>query len=770
MSGLGLCYTAAPLTMRRAGMHRLALVLLLLLAFALRLPSSAAALPGLYRDEAYYGLDAAAVLRGQWHLFFPANNGREPLFVYLVAAAVAILGRTPVAVRLPAAFAGTALVAAVYALGAMLFGRRVGLAAAGLTAVTTWPVLLSRVGLRAGLLPLVLALAAAATLRGLTTNDRRWQALGGLLAGLTLYTYTAARVAWLLPPIVVAPRLGHWWRQRRVPAPGWLAVVAVSSLPLLVVLARQPQGLLARPLQVALWHQAEPGPGASLALSARATLLMFHVRGDSIARHNAPGRPVYGPAAGLLSLLALGWSLGRWRRCRACRLLVGWLIVMLLPTLLAVDAPHFLRACGVLPVAMMLPAVGADRLARQFARRWARDQAEPPLRAPRGREGSPDSSGRDSILSGVVFALLAGLAIAGEFIDTVVYTARCQRPPLADRLAFAFETGAVELARQVNADLEAGWQGGWGVAPAGASGHGPQAVWLDRRLRDGWAAVPFLVADPDVAAGLPTPPGRSPVGRVTLFDPYDAVLTAGDGVAYLWPYDPDLDHIWAGLPADVAIAIRPGAWERGDQELEARRLFVRAEVRPAAKLPADGEPKVVARYASGPVLESIGLARGRCNDQVCLMLRTRWSVEGAIDTAPILVVRAIAEGAVMEWAREPLGHELYPIARWRPGDHFLQETMLPPVSAAAGTTLRLGLRLVGASGQPLEAREARSGRTVDELSLVLVVPPEDGSPGQAGIQGQRGSWWPSAARTVTRARGRLSRLSASAQRWVVRGS
>ena len=56
--------------------------------------------PGLYRDEAFNGLDALKVLGGDYALFFQANNGREPIYIYLTAVAVALFGQTAMAVRL----------------------------------------------------------------------------------------------------------------------------------------------------------------------------------------------------------------------------------------------------------------------------------------------------------------------------------------------------------------------------------------------------------------------------------------------------------------------------------------------------------------------------------------------------------------------------------------------------------------------------------------------------------------------------------------------
>ena len=100
-------------------------VLLLLLGAGLRLVGWGDVPPGLYHDEAYNGLDALKVLQGHFPLYFAANNGREPLFLYLIAASVGVLGRSPLAVRLPSFFVGFLTLAATYDLTRVLFNRRV---------------------------------------------------------------------------------------------------------------------------------------------------------------------------------------------------------------------------------------------------------------------------------------------------------------------------------------------------------------------------------------------------------------------------------------------------------------------------------------------------------------------------------------------------------------------------------------------------------------------------------------------------------------------
>ena len=102
------------------------LLLALLTAAALRFWQLGAAPPGLYRDEAYNGLDALGVLQGRHALFFSANNGREPAYIYLTALSVALFGRTVLAVRLAAAVAGTLTTWITYRLAATWFNQRVG--------------------------------------------------------------------------------------------------------------------------------------------------------------------------------------------------------------------------------------------------------------------------------------------------------------------------------------------------------------------------------------------------------------------------------------------------------------------------------------------------------------------------------------------------------------------------------------------------------------------------------------------------------------------
>src|SRR5438105_12762770 len=97
---------------RREG---LALAALLMGALALRLWGLDAVPPGLSHDEAYDALNAVEILGGARPAFFESNNGREPLFMYLVAVSFGAFGVGAAPLRAVSALAGTIAVGLAWA-------------------------------------------------------------------------------------------------------------------------------------------------------------------------------------------------------------------------------------------------------------------------------------------------------------------------------------------------------------------------------------------------------------------------------------------------------------------------------------------------------------------------------------------------------------------------------------------------------------------------------------------------------------------------------
>ena len=286
--------------------------------------------PGLYHDEAFNGLDALRVLEGERPIFFEANNGREPFFVYSIALAVAWLGRTPYAVRVMAAVLGTLTIPATFLMARALFGERAGLWSAWLVAVAPWPINLSRVGLRAVSMPPLVALGVWLWWAGRSQKAGRrvWHfVLGGVFLGLSLYTYTAAR----LVPVAVAlfalfQVLARSERRHRDQFL-FLALAAVLvMLPLLAYGITHWDTFAGRPGQVSIFSP-EINHGNLLSMLSGNVLKaagLFTYLGDSIPRHNVPLRPVFDPLISVFFVVGVLLSLVGARKGGAHALALVW--------------------------------------------------------------------------------------------------------------------------------------------------------------------------------------------------------------------------------------------------------------------------------------------------------------------------------------------------------------------------------------------------------------------------------------------------------------
>ena len=526
---------------------RLLVLGLLLLGAVLRLAAFGQVPPGLYHDEAQHGMDALSILDGRPQLYFGANNGREPLFVYLVTLGVAILGRSPLAVRLPSFYVGFLTLAATYDLGRTLWGRRAGRLALGVLAVTLWHVHLSRVGFRAVLLPLLTALFLSQAAKAVrqatavrqTTAVRARQGnrpmahwiVAGALYGVSWYTYNAARFT----PVAVAcvgiyGLLTHRQEMKRLWRGAiWAALVAlVVLLPLGLYTLGHPDIVLARTGQVSVFSEQINGGHfwQTLGRHTLATLGMFTIRGDRIWRHNVSGRPVWGPALGLAFTIGVGVALARFRRSAAMATVLLWTAAMAVPTLLAEDAPHFLRGVGVLPTAALLPVLGLAWLS----------------------QAGPARGGR-----GLTHLLPALILAAGLGSTAHDYFIRYPSEPLAYHW---FEAGPVDLAGEINTLTGTGWDGSRMLHSASPPQPSPTAggdgesiyVYVDRQIWDEWTSLPFLVPTSSVAF---LPIEQTPVGYA--------------GLAFVvWPYREWEPDVLPYLPHPAYLQVRQGPEAQGD--------------------------------------------------------------------------------------------------------------------------------------------------------------------------------------------------------------
>ncbi len=342
------------------------LFILIWVGTALRWVNLAEIPPGLYHDEAYYGLDAYAVARGAgFPIFFEGNSGREPFFIYLQALVLLLLEPSPFSLRLVAAFIGIVTIPVFFVLVRVLmadskYSAELALIATAGLVVSYWHMHFSRVGFRAISLPLFICLTFYFFWRARRTNGWRAHILTGIFLGASLYTYLAARllplvfaIFWLLELRGILFSTKHtsgFWRWAR--GAGVISVTAlVIALPLLVYFLNHPYAFFLR------IDETRIAEVQTLLSNLQHIAAAFYQRGDIEWRHGLARRPLLDWVTALPFTLGLFGALLCWRKPES-RLILLWFTIMLLPTILSQQAPNILRAIGAAPAIYVLVAWG----------------------------------------------------------------------------------------------------------------------------------------------------------------------------------------------------------------------------------------------------------------------------------------------------------------------------------------------------------------------------------------------------------------------------
>jgi hypothetical protein len=304
------------------------------------------------------------------------------LSFYYFAPFVKALGPRVLAVRLATTLVGLLAVVFVWLLGRELWGRDVGLLAAGFLAVSRWHVDFSRFGMAIVFPTLFIPATLYFFARSLKRASPRDAVLGGIVLGLGMQTYYAMLTVPILVVLAAALATASRSEVRILPTAGLTALLLLSTLLTYAPVYQYARGHEAefneRMRTVSAVHAGSMGDLAriliqpspkraeawgTLGRNAVAHAKMFHFAGDRNGRHNLPGAPMLDPVTGLFFaagfVLALA-GLYDWRNAT----LLLWFGAMIAAGILSLDfeAPQGARTCGLNSVIALLAALPLARL------------------------------------------------------------------------------------------------------------------------------------------------------------------------------------------------------------------------------------------------------------------------------------------------------------------------------------------------------------------------------------------------------------------------
>ena len=370
--------------------HTRLVVVLFCLAWLLLLLGLDSVPPGFQHDQTFDSLNALEVVGGHFPIYFPANFGLDPLFMYAAAGVFRMLGGHYVwGIRFTSAIFAMLGLAFTLIFARRYLGRRAALLATALTAGSFWFLFAGRLGLEPiALLPVALASFYFLARTELQPSFSAYL-LAGVMAGVANYTYLAARTLYALPLILLCYetalallarlRGGAWPSQARARIAGSLVVLVsmllVSSPLLAYLLTHSAQadgriGELSGPINAAL------GEGNLLPLLNNLIDLARTLLWDGspwLPFHYAvPGRAVLQPIWAIFFVVGLAITLARLGRRRDFLLLVTLSLGLGLTLLTSTDAIH-MRSIFALPLLFIVAVRGAAATVefgqRQF-RRW----------------------------------------------------------------------------------------------------------------------------------------------------------------------------------------------------------------------------------------------------------------------------------------------------------------------------------------------------------------------------------------------------------------
>ncbi len=582
---------------------------------------------GFYRDESAYALDAMQLLKGQFALYFAANNGREGLFIYLLAGMFSLFGPSVESARATAALVGSLTVPAIYFTGRSMFSHRVGVLAAAILGSTFWHLALSRVAFRAITLPLLLCLAIGLWFSVFRIGSfSRWHTLlAGWVAGMVLYTYTSAQ--FFLPLLFLLFILG--WRtypNMRTTWPLYFTGFVTAIAPFAVWLTRHAELYFSRATQVSILSLESNG-GNILATFIRnigRSAGQWLNEGDRIWRHNLSLRPVFD---GFLGVPFFFGCIAVLRRLFSggppVFTLMLWVILFSIPSILAEDTPHFLRGIGALPAGCLIAAYGMESTLVWLSRNgYLAPIAQLTLR----KISAP------ALVAAVLLGASAFSTLRDYFGDYV------RRPVVG----YWLESRAPALASEINALALSG--------SGGAPDH-KRTIYVDARL---------INATPQLKVLLPDHIRN----QLLVIDQAQPFEISSLSAAFLIDPNHGWDALRLGLPTFAKLGFTAGPLAQDDLDQQPRTAYLSIQVDPRLAGPLQAGTETPAYTWENGISLTVLDAFTAVPERVSWLAQSdRMQAE---DIA--FFVHWLREGQLIDQQDGSAGAGFYPSQYWRQGD------------------------------------------------------------------------------------------------------
>lgn len=382
---------------------KIALFILLLAAFFLRVYKLDQNPPSLYWDEVSLGYNAFSILttghdeHGEFlpiARFVAFGDYKPPGYIYAIVPFMAVLGVTELAVRFPSALAGMGMVILTYYLSKTISGKKeIALISAALLAFSPWSLQLSRAAFEAHL-------AAFFNLAGvylfILSLTKRWvMPFAFICFMLSFYTFTANRIiAPLIIGLLCVVYLKEVWSMKK-----WLVFSAflcgLLLLPSISFLQSRESKL--RFHEVSIFTSLDTVKKSNERIERAGNTWWAHVlhnrrvyfardflthyldhfkgeflfvKGDRNPRFSIQNVGVLHTfeipllLSGVVILL-----LSLKSKNKTAFLLFGWILVAPIPAGMARETPHMLRIASILPTLQVVSAIGFYTIWRFFVRK-----------------------------------------------------------------------------------------------------------------------------------------------------------------------------------------------------------------------------------------------------------------------------------------------------------------------------------------------------------------------------------------------------------------